>query len=237
MVCQCHGIDRRNMGSVLLVAGAPRDVELNELRALAEQANFIVAADSGGDVLYAAGLTPDVLIGDMDSIADETLEAYAQSGVALRSFKRDKDATDFDLALSLPEASLASCVTVVGALGGRVDHELGAIASAVGFALRTDVPIDIIHEQQTMHVLFAESSKRQSLAIPAELGAKTMAISAVAWGGEATVSIKGLRWELERARVSSNKTWGVSNEYNGSDVQITVHTGIALVILNKCGKP
>jgi thiamine pyrophosphokinase len=94
---------------------------------LAAQSDLVVAADSGLMAAEAAGLRPDWIVGDMDSLDDlRRLEAYPDSRV-IRS-PRDKDDTDTELLLALLWEQGCAEVWLAGGGGGRLDHLLAVQA-------------------------------------------------------------------------------------------------------------
>jgi thiamine pyrophosphokinase len=91
---------------------------------LAEGADLIVAADSGLMAAENAGLTPDWLLGDWDSLDSVSrLEKYQPEKI-LR-FERDKDFTDTELAFDFLRSRLCDDIWLVGGGGGRMDHLFG----------------------------------------------------------------------------------------------------------------
>jgi thiamine pyrophosphokinase len=103
---------------VTLLGGAPvAGADLREALALAPR---LVAADGGADAALAAGLTPEAVIGDMDSLSPEAAAAYADRLHPVA----EQESTDFDKALSRLSAPL---VLGLGFSGARLDHELAAI--------------------------------------------------------------------------------------------------------------
>jgi thiamine pyrophosphokinase len=104
---------------VTLVGGArsrPKD-----LAAALEVAPTIVAVDGGAGTVVSAGLTPDLVVGDMDSL-DPDLRR--QLGDRVHEVV-EQETTDFDKVLRAVEAPL---MLGVGFLGSRLDHELAAMA-------------------------------------------------------------------------------------------------------------
>ncbi|MDR3123079.1 MAG: thiamine diphosphokinase [Treponema sp.] len=90
---------------------------------LAASSDLIAAADSGLMAAESAGLRPDWIVGDMDSLDDLCrLDAYPDSRV-VRS-PRDKDHTDTELMLSLLWEQGCTEVWLAGGGGGRLDHLL-----------------------------------------------------------------------------------------------------------------
>jgi thiamine pyrophosphokinase len=85
---------------------------------------LVAAADSGLAAAEAAGLRPDWIIGDMDSLDDiSRLEKYPAAQVICHGV--DKDYTDTELALSLVWEKGCHRAWLLGGGGGRLDHLLG----------------------------------------------------------------------------------------------------------------
>ena len=58
-----------------------------------------ICCDGATRHLEQLNIQPDVLIGDMDSADAACLERYSTGGVKILKYRRDKDATDTQLAL------------------------------------------------------------------------------------------------------------------------------------------
>ena len=86
-------------------------------------ADLVLAADRGLEAFHFAGLTPDMLIGDMDSVAPEVLARY-EGKLAEHRLSCIKDDTDGVDALDVAIRRKADRVTFLGALGGRLDNAL-----------------------------------------------------------------------------------------------------------------
>lgn len=93
-----------------------------------ESARFVIAADSGWDLAREMGVTPDLVVGDMDSIRERhILDALPRERV--RVFDPEKDETDTEIGLRLLFERGATDVTLVGGGGGRLDHLIGILAT------------------------------------------------------------------------------------------------------------
>ena len=106
-------------GPVLVVGGGATDPDL--LTRDAARAAALVAADGGAAVCLAAGLTPDAVIGDMDSIPGPV---RARIPAARVHEIAEQESTDFDKCLRSIRAPL---VLGHGFLGARLDHALAAL--------------------------------------------------------------------------------------------------------------
>lgn len=105
--------------AVTLVGGGEATHE--DLQKALTLAPTLVAADSGADVSLAAGVVPDAVIGDFDSVSQATLRRIP---AARHHPISEQDSTDFEKAL---RRIAAPVVLGVGFLGGRVDHQLGVM--------------------------------------------------------------------------------------------------------------
>ncbi|OEL33763.1 Thiamine pyrophosphokinase 3 [Dichanthelium oligosanthes] len=76
---------------------------------------------------------PDVIKGDMDSVKQEVKEYYSNLGTQIVAESQDQDTSDLHkcIAFITKNSSVADksnlCILVLGALGGRFDHEMGNI--------------------------------------------------------------------------------------------------------------
>ena len=88
------------------------------LESCMRDADLVIAADSGLAAFDAAGLEPDLLVGDMDSVPADVLEKYA-GRIPEHRLNCIKDDTDGVDALDMAIARGAEKITLLGALGGR----------------------------------------------------------------------------------------------------------------------
>ncbi|MSO31728.1 MAG: thiamine diphosphokinase [Ilumatobacteraceae bacterium] len=183
----------------------------------------IVAADSGWGNARVLGLTPDVLIGDMDSILPADLAAARQSDATVIEFDADKDATDTELALTHAESIGCTDIVVVSGGGDRLDHVLGIIAALSNDSLATCTVTAYI-DTARFTVIRAESPTR----IDAQVNSL---LSIFAVGGIATgVSLHGTKWRLDNATLSPHESRGVSNKVMSSPIEVFVARGTLIII-------
>jgi thiamine pyrophosphokinase len=184
----------------------------------------IIAADSGLDHAVAAGLKPNVLIGDLDSIsAHGKMWAYAHE-LEIDQHPVDKEATDTELALVRAAATDAQHLLVFGALGERFDHALGTIAALGSPVLGGFETIRLILDSITIHVIHAGRSVDVDLAQDAPF-------SLIALHGPCRgVDVTGARWELTDASFEPSSTRGISNEATGP-LHVAVADGILTLVV------
>jgi thiamine pyrophosphokinase len=173
----------------------------------------VVAADSGLLLAEAAGLRPDWIIGDMDSLAPDRLAPYPPEKI-LR-YPPDKDFTDTELALTLLREKGCGPVWIIGGGGGRLD-QLFAIRSLFE---REYPPERWITGGEDIHCLQAPLSKTPlcEMMLPSTLDISLdrtplVPVSVFPLGdGPWEAESSGLRWPL--AGLSWNRGFfGISNE-------------------------
>ena len=119
----------QNLSNVLLIGnGTLPGAAL--LERLARQATFILAADGGADKARTAGIQPDLVIGDLDSLASAPEQV-------LRVPRQDN--TDLEKALDWLQENRAGRVCIVGSVGGRWDFSIGNFLSVYSYLPALDI--------------------------------------------------------------------------------------------------
>jgi len=90
------------------------------IKKVIEQDAILIAADSGLAAAQSAGLEPDWVIGDMDSIDEARLSGFPPQRVIRHV--HDKDFSDTELAFSHAIEKGCDEVWIIGGGGGRIDH-------------------------------------------------------------------------------------------------------------------
>ena len=213
----------------LVVSGSPVGAGVSLLSRLAEVADFILAVDSGADALFEAGLMPDLLLGDFDSIQQSTLDFFRDSGVELEIHDAYKDATDIELAIDRLLELGYSSIIATNVLGGRIDHELASLGCFAQAAQR-GAAVAIVEAHEECLFLSSESERRR-LTIATPIAATIPFFSLIPWGGNAIVSISGTEWELDHARLTPFGTLGVSNVPKEDQISVEVHEGVVIAVV------
>ena len=178
--------------------------------------DLIIAADGGYISCRLAGITPDILIGDFDSI--DTLP----EGVVTKKLPVEKDDTDTIAALRLGLEQGFRRFVIYGGTGGRRPEHTMANLQALAFLCANNARgllygngwVCTVIEQET--VTFPETCKGN--------------FSIFAFGGPVTgLTIRGLKYELENAELHPDFPLGVSNSFTGRPAEISVQTGRLLL--------
>jgi len=185
----------------------------------------VICADSGYDHAVELGVTPDVVVGDLDSIADPT--APVGRGVEIVVADRDKDHTDTELALAHAISLGAVEVTVAWGGGDRIDHVLGVFAALASPTLSRLERLTLVMAADVVHLIHGG----RQLTIDVEVGAT---VSLLSLSGTATgVSTVGLRWPLVHDDLHDWRARGVSNLAVAAPIVVSVGSGVVAVVVNE----
>lgn len=189
----------------------------------AEPDALVIAADSGWEHALASHRTPDVLIGDMDSISQEHLHDARTRDIEIIEHPTDKDHTDTELALQFAESLKIENIHVIAGGGDRFDHVLAMIHSLASFSESATVTAHI--GQSFVRIV----TPREKAAL-ATRGNDT--VSLIPLGGHARgVTTTGLKWNLTRSTLRAFASRGVSNLAQGPNVTISLRTGVIAAII------
>ncbi|MDD3243944.1 MAG: thiamine diphosphokinase [Eubacteriales bacterium] len=111
------------MRALIILGGDAPPQEL--LAREAAQSKLVIAADLGAQYALDAGITPNLVLGDMDSLSDADLLKHLPESVQILHYPCEKDETDGQLAVDEAVARGAGEVCVLGGFGKRPDHALG----------------------------------------------------------------------------------------------------------------
>ena len=200
--------------SVLVLNG---DLKWTEgLEHLVREAPVVLAADGGANALARVGLRPDAVIGDLDSIDADTRSWIGEE----RLFHRpDQHTTDFEKALVFAfEDSKVERLIVLGALGGRLDHTIGNISVLAREARGSDL------------LLISEREQVLATTRPIELESNPGETwSFWTFDPKVRVTLKGVRWPVEKTQLTVGDRPSISNEAAGTRVQVVPHGGAVIV--------
>jgi thiamine pyrophosphokinase len=197
-------------------------------RALAEAgAALLIAADGGARVAAHYGISPGVIIGDMDSVAPEMLEQLAANGAQVLRHPPAKDETDLELALLYAVGQGATWIRVIGAVGGRLDQTLSNVYLLALPALR-GVDVRLVADDEETSLLFPGT-----LIIDGAAG-DTLSLLPIS-GAARGVMTEGLLYPLAGEALYFGPARGVSNVMTSGQAQVHLGDG-ALVIVHTIGR-
>ncbi|KAJ2896100.1 thiamine pyrophosphokinase [Coemansia aciculifera] len=191
------------------------------------RASHRICVDGGGNRLYDLGKStdtlgkciPDAIVGDLDSLREEPRAYFALRGTDIHHIS-DQNSTDFMKGLQyLDRVRRAGkqpdeCVVVVwGGLGGRLDHILHTLK--VMFNNHLVRQMTVISDENLSSVLPKGKNK---ILVNKQVDGPTCGILPLA--GEAVLTTKGLRWNLDHFSSAFEGMMSTSNIIDDPEVYI-----------------
>lgn len=181
--------------------------------------DYVICADGGYDYAVSAGINPDLLIGDFDSIAE--IPDF-KNKIALPV---EKDITDCEAAFIEGKKLGFGSFIVFGGTGGRFEHTFANISVMAG-AAKDGYDFKVIDEKHMFRCIYNSSAK-----IPYR---DNVQVSVFPFGGVACgVSEKGFHYPLENATLTPYVSLGISNDVVDDYGEISVKDGLLLIIETK----
>lgn len=186
---------------------------------------FIIVADGGARLLKKYDFQANLLLGDLDSIGDESLSYVEKNGIEIKKFPAKKDSTDTELALSYLVDEGYKDIIILGALGTRLDHELANLLNLKKLyknGIRAKIEDDyneVIYVEEGSYD-FEKTNKKYFSLINAS--------------DKLNFSTKGLYYEVENLVIDyDNPSRAVSNEMISNKATIKINYGSAFIIMSK----
>lgn len=199
--------------------------EVNDYTALArwlQPGDRLLCADGGTRHCLALGLTPDVVVGDLDSADPAVIADLMAQGVAVERHPVAKDQTDLELALERAFRDGAQEAILLGALGGRLDQTLANLLILA--QRRWPGPVRIAEGAQIAQIIYGGDTL--TLDLPAG-----STVSAIPFSPQVTgVTYSGLAYPLADGTLTFGSTRGVSNEVAAPPATIHIEMGALLVV-------
>ena len=183
---------------------------------LARNADIIVAADGGANAARRLGITPHIIIGDLDSVSRSTREFFS-SALVFRVKRQDN--TDLEKALDYLVDRNVNDVTIICATGRRIDFTFGNFSVAWNYT-------------SSMRLTFVGDGWRANpVTSPSQFSAppKTT-VSLIPFGHCSGITLKGLQYPLSNATMRVGEI-GVSNVVKKSPFRVKVKCGKMLVFI------
>lgn len=208
----------------IILNGIIDDYEKIKLIIENENYDYIICADGGANHLFKMDITPNYIIGDLDSVNKDVLNHYKEKNVNFEKFPSKKNETDTELCILLAKELNSTHIDFVGALGGRIDHCLANI-NLLYYVREKDIYPRIISSKEEIYI-----AKSEGINI---YGTKGDIISVIPIKEDAIgVTLKNLEYPLENYNMKFSVPLGISNVMLGKMCEISVEDGSLLIIKN-----
>lgn len=182
------------------------------------EGDTVIAADGGVIHTQALDITPEIILGDFDSLG------YTPAGANV--FPVEKDDTDAMLAVREGLGRGCGEFYLYGCLDGpRLDHTVAAFQTlqyladhgAVGYLVGLDYLATVVREETVRFPAWAEG-----------------VLSLFCLGPDAAgVTLTGLKYPLDHGTLTSGFPLGVSNHFTGKEAAVSVQHGSLLALWDR----
>jgi thiamine pyrophosphokinase len=187
------------------------------LQAHYRRADWCIAADGGYDILMAAGLCPQVVTGDLDS-----LMTHVEEGVRV-VMNPDQETNDLEKALQLAYDEGARHIVVLGATGLKLDQTLKNLSVLLQFHPRFE---SIYFDDERSRIMILEKKTEISLEIGTYISLYPLS------GKVDGIVTEGLKYPLMNESLQNGLRDGSSNEVISDPVRIQYTSGSLLAIIH-----
>lgn len=193
----------------------PGDIKLFKRIRLKDD-DLIICADGGYDALAYTNITPDVIIGDFDSV-----NVTIPKEIELVTYPAEKDKTDLEICIDYAKEKGCDTVFMMGVLGGRPDHTLGAFY-AMKYALKAGVCPMVLTGDSRIYLVDSEIELNRENFKYISLMPCTEKVSGV--------TAVGLKYPLQDETLEQSSSRGISNEFYNNIAKISIKDGLLFVI-------
>lgn len=202
-----------------LIVGGSKINNLSWLKTVGKKYDYVIAADKGYEILKETDIKIDIAIGDFDSLG------YVPDDVNVKKLKAEKDDTDTMTAVRYALAGGAEEITLLGGIGGRLDHTIANLQT-----------LSFIVNNGSVGILMDETNEVLGL-LPGEysfLKKEGYSLSTFSMTDEVTGLCEiGVKYPLDNAVLTNKFPLGVSNEINEKSAVVSFKSGILFVCISK----
>lgn len=183
------------------------------------EGGYVICADCGLRYAQAQGITPDLLLGDFDSYTD----ALPQ-GIPVLRLPVEKDVTDTMRAVQYGAEQGFTEFCIYGAFGGkRIDHSLANL-QMLRYMYDHGLTGTLCHGSTTVSM---QSEPGKTCRYPRFEGDFSLFSLTEACTG---VTIRGTKYDVENITLRSSFPLGVSNCIVADCAEVTIESGLLIVV-------
>lgn len=179
--------------------------------------NTLICADGGADTAKKLRLIPDYIIGDFDSVKQETLRFFRNKSEIIR-IKRQND-TDVEKALKYAIRKKFSEAILLGAIGDRLDHSFCNMGIVIKFFDK--IKVRIVSDKSIL------TPYNGVVELPAVKGET---ISLYGFDDKTRITTEGLKYPLKKTALPFGKKESTSNVVLKDKIRLKIERGMIFVI-------
>ncbi|MFZ1290614.1 MAG: thiamine diphosphokinase [Melioribacteraceae bacterium] len=178
---------------------------------------ILICADGGANSARKINVIPDFIIGDLDSVTNETLEYFRQKTNIIK-LTRQND-TDVEKALKYLIKKKYTDVILLGGTGDRLDHSFCNIGIILKFFNK--IKISLLHKNSLLKAYSGNVNLKTK---------KGETISLYGIDNATKISSNGLKYKLNNISLPFGERESTSNLAVSENVNLKINGGIILII-------
>ncbi|WP_273400769.1 thiamine diphosphokinase [Clostridium sp. AF02-29] len=212
------------MKRCLIVTGGTIDIAFAKDFLSQRSYDYVIAADAGLEVLRPLHISPNAVVGDLDTVDKKVLEEYQnQPGIEFEIHKPEKDETDTELALLTAARQGCEAVDILGALGGRMDHAIGNIQLMYQFFCQ-GMEVNIYDARNRLYLLGVHKVFHRE-----EVYGKYISFLPMTETVEG-LTLRGFKYPLQRRTIGLGTSLCISNELKREEGILELEKGVLLCV-------
>lgn len=209
------------MKGVVIANGTINDYNL--LNEITENSDFIICADGGARHLHKIRKVPTMIVGDLDSIDEDVILQYKDQGVRFEKFPPKKDYTDMELAINYAIEFKPNELTIMGAIGSRLDHTMANIYMLVDI-MKKGISCRMLNNKNEIRVI----SDTIEIRCNDDLNVSLIPLTEKVEG----ICLTGFEYPLDNETLYMGQSRGVSNKLKSLIGNISIKNGLLAVIVS-----
>lgn len=210
----------------LLILNGQLSFNKNKIQKKIAEENIgkIIAVDGGANNARKLALTPDLIIGDLDSISRDNYKYYQEQKVEIMKFPVEKNETDSELAVDYCQKNNIKKLFLTAALGGRIDQQLANL-NLLEYINEQSLKAKIISERLEISIIknrkvFLDKKGCRLSLIPQSRIIKKLKIT-------------GCKYNLVDLDLKRSKSRGISNLIKKNKAEIDFQKGLLIYVLEE----
>ena len=202
----------------IVIIGNGEDWQKEKIIHFCQSADYIIAADNGLSLLHRFNITPDLIIGDLDSVPPSLLQVYHQ--IPIERHPSKKDFTDSELSIQKAISMNPKEIILLAMTGNYFDHSYAAIINLFrnfrpGIKIKIILSNSIIFPVTESISLYNLKDRRFSL----------FPISPVK-----NISLSGTRYQFSKENLNVTD-YSISNIVTANKLEVTFEKGMLFCVL------
>ncbi len=201
----------------IVIVGGGEDWQKEKIISFCQKGDFIIAADNGLLILHQIHITPDLIIGDLDSVSADLLKKYP--AVPIEKFPDKKDFSDLELSIKKAITMNPKEIILLAVTGNYFDHSYASIINL--FRNRYNGAIKIITSNATIFPIRGKTTL---------LHVKGRRFSLFPLSKIKNFTMEGAQYQFSKKNLQVTD-YSLSNVIVGERLKINVEKGLLFCVL------